>query len=310
VRLHPLCVMAIADHYTMEKEQKGKSRSVGLLFGKQDGRVVTILEALDLPGADKKVLDQFEKTDLNNFKSIYPDYEFVGWYATGDKMLPADQETHEHLTKDAESKEADWRSERPLFLLLDPSPSASERELPVQILEQVVHIIEGKRKSVFVHSPFKITSDEAERVTVVHCANVITGDEGKEQSAVVTPYIALKKAVSALQQRLVQLKKFLEDVNNGSVKADQKVLRKIKGLCSRLPTMESAAFKGDFFSEYNDALLITYLAEITQTQTLLNELMDKYNLVVSAKSGLGRGPRGGGGGSLAAMQAAMMGGFF
>jgi len=124
-------------------------------------------------------------------------------------------------------------------------------------------------------------------VTVVHCANVITGDEGKEQSQVVTPYVSLKKAVQALQERLRLLVKFLGDVQAGKVPEDQKILRQIKALVSRLPTMDSPLFKDDLFSEYNDALLTTYLATITQSHTLIDDLVEKYNLVASVK-GKGR----------------------
>jgi len=288
VRIHPLVIMAIADHYTMEKEQKkGRNRSVGLLFGKQEGRIVTVLDAFDMPGIDKKELEQFEKSDLNNFKQIYPDYEFVGWYSTGSVVRPEDQEIHENVTKDVEGKEADWRSERPLFLLLDVDAKEDQRDLPLHIFEQVLHVAAGKKTSKFVSSPYKLVSDEGERVTVVHCANVITGDEGKEQSLVVTPYASLKKAIQALQERLRLLVKFLVDVQAGKIPEDQKILRQLKALCNRLPTMDSEIFKEDFFSEYNDALVTTYLATITQSHTLINELVDKYNLVSSVR-GKGR----------------------
>jgi len=76
--------------------------------------------------------------------------------------------------------------------------------------------------------------------------------------------------------------------------------------------MDSAAFKHDFFSEYNDALLVTYLASITQSQTLLNELIDKYNLTAGARGRPGRamgmgGGMGGMGGMMGGMMSMMMG---
>jgi len=278
VRLHPLVVMAICDHLTLEKEQKSKNSASGLLFGKQEGRVVSVFEAFDLPKIDRESLEQFERCDLENFKSIYPDYEFVGWYTTGSSLSPKDSEVHERLTKDVEAKEADWRSERPLLILLDPTKS-DHRELPIQIYEQIFVVSGQAKKAEFVRSNFKVVSDEGERVTVVHCANVITGDEGKEQSALVTPYTSLKNAIQALHERITFLMKFLGDVQEGKIKADQQILRKIKALCHRLPTMNAPSFKDDFFLEYNDSVLVAYMAAITQSQSLISEVVEKHNII-------------------------------
>jgi len=261
---------------------------VGLLFGKQQGRIVTVYESYELADTDAKTLETFEKTDLDIFKQIYPDYETVGWYATGSKARESDRKIHQSLTKSVEEEKegsTDWRSERPMFVLLDPSPKEDQREVPLLVFEEAIRISGDKRTTEFVACAFKITSDEAERVTVVHCARVITGDEGKEQSAVVTPYTTLKKSMASLSERLKFLYRFLEDVQKGKIKADQKTLRRIKALCNRLPTMDTSAFRDDFFSEYNDALLVTYLASITKSQSLLTDLVDKFNMTAGSSGG-------------------------
>jgi len=303
--IHPLVVMSLADHHTRERLQYKKDRAVGLLFGKQKGTIVTVFESQSVGDMSPESLASFEKADLENFKQIYPDYECVGWYSTGGQIRPEDSKIHTSITKGVEEEKegsTDWRSEHPMFILLDPSPKDDQRDLPLQVFEESVRIVGDKRKSEFVTTPFKITSDEAERVTVVHCARVITGDEGKEQSAVVTPYTTLKKSTTSLNDRLRILVKFLEDVKTGKVKADQKVLRKVKALCNRLPTMNSPAFRDDFFSEYNDALLVTYLASITKSQTALSDLVEKFNMstfggshMQSMAESRGKGPQGSGG---------------
>jgi COP9 signalosome complex subunit 6 len=294
VHIHPLVVMSLADHYTREKLQNKKDRAIGLLFGKQKGQVVTIFESFELANLDAKTLEEFEKNELEIFKQIYPDYECVGWYSTGDKVRDGDKKMHQSVTKTVEEEKegaADWRSERPLYVLLDPAPKEDQRDLPLQVFEEAVKILDNKKTTEFVKSVFRLTSDEAERVTVVHCARVITGDEGKEQSAVTTPYTTLKKAITSLNERLRILHKFLEDVQKGKVKADQKTLRRIKALCQRLPTMDTPSFRDDFFSEYNDALLVTYLASITKSQSSLNSLVENFNMTAggAAMSMMGMG---------------------
>jgi len=302
VHIHPLVVMSLADHYTREKLQNKKDRAVGLLFGKQKGQVVTVFESFELANLDAKTLEEFEKGELEIFKQIYPDYECVGWYSTGDKVRDGDKKMHQSVTKSVEEEKegsADWRSERPLYVLLDPSPKEDQRDLPLQVFEEAVKIIDSKKTTEFVKSSFRLTSDEAERVTVVHCARVITGDEGKEQSAVTSPYTTLKKAITSLNERLRILHRFLEDVQKGKVKADQKTLRRIKALCQRLPTMDTQSFRDDYFSEYNDALLVTYLASVTKSQSLLNSLVENFNMTAGGAAmsmmGMGGGGRSRGG---------------
>jgi len=289
--------MSLADHYTREKLQNKKDRAVGLLFGKQKGRVVTVFESFELADLAPATLAEFEKTELEIFKQIYPDYECVGWYSTGDKIRDGDKKAHQSLTKTVEEEKegsTDWRSERPMLVLLDPAPKDDQRDLPLQVFEEAVRIVGDKRTTDFVKSSFRLTSDEAERVTVVHCARVITGDEGKEQSAVTTPYTTIKKAITSLNERLRILHRFLEDVQKGKVKADQKTLRRIKALCQRLPTMDTQSFRDDFFSEYNDALLVTYLASVTKSQSQLSTLVENFNLTAGgAAMGLGMGGGGG-----------------
>ena len=46
------------------------------------------------------------------------------------------------------------------------------------------------------------------------------------------------------------------------------------GLCSRLPIVDPP----DFFTDYNDTLLITYLCSITQCANSTNELLDKFSV--------------------------------
>jgi len=300
--------MSLADHYTRERLQNKKDRAVGLLFGKQKGRVVTVFESFELTNLDAKALQDFEKGELEIFRQIYPDYECVGWYSTGDKIRDGDKKYHQSVTKSVEEEKegsTDWRSEHPLFLLLDPAPKEDQRDLPLQVFEESIKIVGDKRTTEFVKSAFRLVSDEAERVTVVHCARVITGDEGKEQSAVTTPYTTVKKAITSLHERLRILHRFLEDVQKGKVKADQKTLRRIKALCQRLPTMDSQSFRDDFFSEYNDALLVSYLASVTKSQSLLNSLVENFNMTAggAAMSMMGMGGRSRGG----MMQSAFLG---
>eukprot|EP00808_Paulinella_micropora_P013672 g1272.t1 len=282
VHVHSLVVMSIADHYTLAQRQQGKSRVTGLLFGKQRDQIVTVYEAFELADQTDAALAAFQAHDLPNFSKIYPDYECVGWYTTGVQASEEDAKFHVKITKDVtkdDVKEDNWRSERPLALYLNPDPAEDSKELPLCTYERVlIPDKEGSgRKMAFVRCPARLVSDEAERVTVVHCARTVTGDES-EQSALVHPYQSMAKALENMNKRVKIIISFLSAVESGKIKPDQRILRMVKSLCDRLPTMKTETFRQDFYTEYNDAMLLTYLAAITKAQVALSGLINKHNI--------------------------------
>jgi len=80
-----------------------------------------------------------------------------------------------------------------------------------------------------------------------------------------------------LTLRIKLLLSYLEAVKNGKAPRDQSILRRVASLCNQLPAIDTQSFKQDFLNEYNDALLITYLASITKGTNTTNELIDKFN---------------------------------
>jgi proteasome lid subunit RPN8/RPN11 len=273
--------MHIADHQTRMVHQKGTDRAMGILMGDQQGRVVNIFEAFEMVESNEeeaKTMGPINKNlldeDMKLFKEAFTTYEMLGWYCTGEKVDKFHSQCQSLLTQ---------YNERPLFLLFNPK-STNDKDLPISIYEEMVHQSGQKEFSL---TSFKIESDEGERVTAGHCAKVVSG--GNEGGSTVTPhYSSLAKAVAALNARVKTIAQYLADVKNGKVEIDHKVLRSIKGMCGRLPTMLSSKFQGELLSDYNDALLITYLAAVTKSTTLANDVVEKFNNGFGKKSS-GRG---------------------
>lgn len=95
ILIHPLVVLSIADHITRDQVQTKKGRVIGILFGKQQGRQVDILEttelAFDAAGDEVKVDFQNFEIDYKLFAEAYPGYELLGWYSMGKKPYPGDK---------------------------------------------------------------------------------------------------------------------------------------------------------------------------------------------------------------------------
>jgi len=273
IRVHPLVVLHIADHATRELQQTKGDRVVGCLMGEQIGRIVNVVDAFEMTytkegKSNVLVFDtaNFE-IDMKLFKEAYPKYECLGWYSTGSKIDSNDVNLHAAMKA---------YNERPLYLLFDSKVTSDQKELPISVYEEVVHVGGSKMTTEFVQTAFKIESEEAERVTAVHCAKVITN---VESGSVVTPhYSTLVKAIGSLNVRIKVIHQFLKDVSQNKIAVDHKILRSIKAMCNRLPTMNSHGFKDDFLAEYNDALLVTYLATITKSASAVNEVVDKFNM--------------------------------
>jgi len=274
LRLHPLVIINISDHWTRAKVQQNQQnpRVVGALMGTQQGRVIEIYNSFELPFASKDGQTQIDLAFLNKkneqFKKVFKTYDFLGWYSTGDKVHQNDIEVHKQLLEFNES---------PLYLLLDAVACNTSKELPIFIYESELHVVQDTPTLMFVKAPFKIETGEAERIAVDHIARIVPSG-GSAGSLLTAHLMGIHNAISMLHTRIKVLINFLEATKNGKVPKDNAMLRKIAGLCHQLPAIDSPTFSRDFINEYNDALMITYLASITKGANSINEMIDKFNL--------------------------------
>ncbi|KAF5948952.1 hypothetical protein HYC85_014909 [Camellia sinensis] len=72
--------------------------------------------------------------------------------------------------------------------------------------------------------------------------------------------------------------------NAGDIPCENSLLRQVSSLLRRLPAIESEKFQDDFLMEYNDTLLISYLAMFTNCSSTMNELVDKFNTAYDRQS--------------------------
>merc|ERR550517_2447693 len=89
VSLHPLVIMNISEHWTRVKAQEGRPVTVyGALIGRQAGRDIELCNSFEL---DYNVIDgvvvidrDYYNTKEEQFKQVFSDMDFLGWYSTGD----------------------------------------------------------------------------------------------------------------------------------------------------------------------------------------------------------------------------------
>lgn len=276
IELHPLVIINISDHFTRAKVESNATpppRVIGALLGTQNGRNIEISNSFELVYHTLEgniVVDtDYLKSKQEQFKKVFPTNDFLGWYSTGNAVQQSDIAIHKQFLEVNES---------PIFLILDAAAAygSTTRDLPINIFESELHVVQDQPTLLFVKVPYRIQTGEAERIGVDHVARV-TPAGGAEGSQLTAHLVGLHNAIKMLNVRVKNLHSFLGAINDGTIPPDHGILRQTASLCNLLPAIDTPAFQEDFLKEYNDVLLVTYLASITKGTSTINELVEKYN---------------------------------
>ncbi|XP_010252870.1 PREDICTED: COP9 signalosome complex subunit 6a-like [Nelumbo nucifera] len=284
-KLHPLVIVNISDHYTRVKSQAQPPHSssnggwspppqpprvFGCVIGIQRGRTVEILNSFELlydpstESLDRSFLEK--KQEL--YKKVFPNFYILGWYSTGSDVQESDMHIHKALMDINES---------PVYVILNPAINHSQKDLPVTIYESELHVIDGIPQLIFVRSSYTIETVEAERISVDHVAHLKPSDGGSAATQLAAHLTGIHSSIKMLNSRIRVLHNYLLTMQRGDIPLEDSLLRQVSSLLRRLPAIESGKFRDDFQMEYNDTLLITYLAMLTNCSSTMNELVDKFN---------------------------------
>ncbi|KAK3427403.1 hypothetical protein EUGRSUZ_F03640 [Eucalyptus grandis] len=201
-------------------------------------------------------------------KKVFPNFYVLGWYSTGSDAEESDMHIHKALMDINES---------PVYVLLNPSINHAQKDLPVTIYESELHVIDGIPQLIFVRASYTIETVEAERISVDHVAHLKPSDGGTAATQLAAHLTGIHSAIKMLNSRVRVLHHYLLAMQKGEIPCENSLLRQVSSLLRRLPAIESGKFQDDFLMEYNDTLLITYLAMLTNCSSTMNELIDKFN---------------------------------
>ncbi|KAG5598061.1 hypothetical protein H5410_039293 [Solanum commersonii] len=110
---------------------------------------------------------------------------------------------------------------------------------------------------------YQIETVEAERISVDRVAHLKPSDGGSAATALAGHLTGIHSAIKMLNSRIRVLHHYLLAMQKGDIPCDNSLLRQVSSLLRRLPTIESEKFRDDFSMEYNDTLLVSYLAMFT-----------------------------------------------
>ncbi|KAG2769619.1 hypothetical protein JG687_00000947 [Phytophthora cactorum] len=277
IQIHPLVIVNITDHQTRQKcnsqlSQTEAPQVIGALFGIQKGLEVDVYDSFemkyDVVNGEIQIDKDFLTSRIQQFSQVFPGFELLGWYTVGAKALPSDLAVHRVVMEFNES---------PLFMILDPESKgpSTKKKLPISLFESELHMLNGVPKMIFVKAPFKIETSETEGIAIDHISKIAPiGDASKSS---LHPYLGnVRDAVKMLDRQVDVLLRFLQAMKNGEAPLDHNLLRHISSICNQLPAMKSEHFDAAFTQEYNDALLVSYLATLTKGATNANTVVDRF----------------------------------
>ncbi|XP_045427602.1 COP9 signalosome complex subunit 6 isoform X3 [Pipistrellus kuhlii] len=263
VALHPLVILNISDHWIRMRSQEGRPMQViGALIGKQEGRNIEVMNSFELLShtvEEKIIIDkEYYYTKEEQFKQVFKELEFLGWYTTGGPPDPSDIHVH--------------------------------KQLPVSVFESVIDIINGEATMLFAELTYTLATEEAERIGVDHVARMTATGSG-ENSTVAEHLIAQHSAIKMLHSRVKLILEYVKASEAGEVPFNHEILREAYALCHCLPVLSTDKFKTDFYDQCNDVGLMAYLGTITKTCNTMNQFVNKFNVLYD-RQGIGRRMRG------------------
>ncbi|XP_039264962.1 COP9 signalosome complex subunit 6-like [Styela clava] len=287
VQLHPLVIMNISEHWTRIRAQEGQAIQVlGALIGKQTGRKVEVMNSFELlytqnSNTGEIVIDSdYYYTKEEQFKQVFKDLDFLGWYTTGGSPTEADLKIHKQMC---------GITECPIIVKLNPQALSSD--LPISAFESVIDLGDGEAQMRLVELPYTLATEEAERIGVDHVARVSNVESGSLNSSAADHLQSQHNSISMLHTRICFLQRYIQAVKEGKLPHNHEITREAYALCHRLPVLDCDMLSKDLYDQYNDVTLMTYLGVISKGCHTMNQFISKFN-VMCDRQGVGRRIRG------------------
>jgi len=283
--LHPLVIMNVSEHWTRSKAQNSNVvQVIGALIGKQKGRNIEIMNSFELLfteiGGDIVIDADYYTMKEGQFKQVFSDMDFIGWYITGDAPNLTDIKIHKQICEFNES---------PIMMKLNPFDKNIDH-LPVSLYESVIDLVNGEATMLFVPLTYTLATEEAERIGVDHVARMTSTDSGV--SSLVAEHLnAQYSAIKMLHSRVNLVLNYMKAIQAGTVEKNHEILRLGYSLCHMLPVLHSSRFRQDFYNQSNDVALMTYLGTLTKGCNDLNQFVNKF-IILYDRQGAGRRMRG------------------
>ena len=281
-KLHPLVIINISDHFTRcSLNFKENGRVLGCLLGEQTGRVVHITNTFEMrlegENEEAKVDRNFLSAKKEQYKTVFPDLEVVGWYRTGGEVREVeDLRTHAVIGEVNES---------PVFLLMDSKIKEGSRDLPISLYETELRVSSasgGAPSPHFVGAKYTVDSLEAERIAVDQVARIVPSGKTSTTDQLTSHMTGMQNAVKMLRDRIAVILETVKAMRDGKIPTDHGLLREVSSLARRLPVGTSKV-DHELGADYDDTLMMAYLSVMTKGNAKMHEVINKMNATYDSR---------------------------
>jgi len=289
VTVHPLVLLSVSDHY--HRVARGtRKRVVGVLLGGVSRGRVDVTNSFAVPfEEDNKnpavfYLDHnFLENMLHMFRKVNIKERVVGFYSTGPSIRPNDLRIHSLVKRFVPAT----TPTPPVFVIIDVRPD--RQSIPTTaytVVEEVDDVVVGadkkatEVKKTFAHVPSLIEAMEVEEVGVEH----LLRDVNDPTASTVASLIKAKMGgLTALTEKLVEMKDYLNAVVEGRMKVNQDIIANMQSIFNLLPNLNVEELVKSMLIKTNDMHMVIYLSSLIRSVIALHDLVNnkiKYNAEV------------------------------
>jgi len=269
VKIHPIALLSIVDHFERTVGKKRNKRALGVLLGVENNGVLDVTNSYAVPfDEDPKnegvfyVDHNYHETMFTMFKKINIKETVLGWYVTGSSFKPHDLEINEIF--------ANYTS-RPVLITCDVN-SKKQFDLPTKAFFAEEYVDDqGYIARAFKSIGCRVEAFETEQVGVEHLIREL---KDLNMDSLQSKLHAKVQSLVALQKKTQVISKYLEEVVAKRRKADPQILFALQKIVAKLPKVIGEELKVALAARVNENYLNLYVSGIVKSVIVIHNLLN------------------------------------
>lgn len=269
VKMHPIALLGVVDHFERTVGNKQRKRAVGALLGENNKGVLEVTNSFAVPFDEDPNQQGIFFIDHNYFETMYTMFKkinikerFLGWYVTGTTFREHDIDINEIWAQYVQT---------PVLIVVDVKQKR-EFELPTKAFCSVRSVnAKGIVVRGFKNIPCQVAAFEAEEVGVEHLVREI---KDLNMDTLQMKLNTRAASLLALEQKVATISKYLEDVLSGRRKQDPQIMLTLHEVVSRLPRVMSDQFKRVLSENVNNNYLSLYTSGLVKGVVSIHNLLN------------------------------------
>ncbi|EFA76184.1 26S proteasome non-ATPase regulatory subunit 7 [Heterostelium album PN500] len=265
--VHPTVLLSVVDHYNRVAKDTNK-RVVGALLGANNKGVIDISNCYGVPFEEDDAnpniwfLDHnFHENMFAMFKKINARENVVGWYSTGPKIRPSDQDINELFRR---------YTPNPVLVIIDVAPK--ELGIPTKSYVTVEEVNKETSESTmrFQHIPSSIDAVEAEEICIEHLLRDV---KDSSISSLTNQIVDKKISLKHLANNLQEMTTYLDYVVAEKLPLNQQIIGFIQDIINLSPNLNVGELAKSFSVEMNDTVSVIYISSLIRSIIALHNLI-------------------------------------